>query len=260
MPELPEVETYKTYLDSTSLHQKITAIDCADDRLLKKDISEFEDSLIGTSLTETERIGKYLFVKTSGGKVLVMHFGMTGRLEYYKDTDSRPKYAHIVYSFDSGFHLGFLNKRKFGWNDLADSVDEYQEETGLSNDASKLTLKEFKASLSTRRTYIKPVIMDQSVAAGIGNWLADEVLYQSRIHPEKRVEDMGEDEIERLFETMKEVIEVTVEKEAVYRNFPEDYFIHIRKQGAICHHTGEKIKKKKVGGRATYFSPSWQTL
>ncbi len=174
MPELPEVATYKTYFDSTSLHQKITDIDCADERLLKKDFDEMREALIGQRFVSTERIGKYLFAKTSGEKVLVLHFGMTGNLQYYKGAESRPRFAHIVYSFDNGFHLGFLNKRKFGWNDLADSVESYQQKVGLSTDASKLTLEEFKASLSNRRTYIKPVIMDQSVAAGMGNWLTDE--------------------------------------------------------------------------------------
>ena len=258
MPELPEVATYKTYLDSTSLYQKITSVDCADERLLKKDFALFEESLIGEEFVGTERIGKYLFVKTSGEKVLVMHFGMTGSLEYYKDPEDRPKYAHIVYSFASGFQLGFLNKRKFGWNDLTESVDSYQKEVGLSTDASKLTLEEFKESLSTRKTYIKPVLMDQSVAAGMGNWLVDEVLYQSQIHPEKKVEMMNESDIEHLFKVMKEVIYVTVEKQAVYRDFPKHYFIHIRKLGAKCHHTGTKIQKITVGGRTTYFSPGWQ--
>jgi len=260
MPELPEVATYKTYFDGTSLHQKITDIQCADERLLKKDFDTFKDALIGQEFAETQRIGKYLFAKTTGEKSLVLHFGMTGRLKYYRDPEDRPKYAHIVYSFDSGFHLGFLNKRKFGWNDLADSIDDYQSEVGLSKDAMDLTFEDFQENIAKRKTYIKPVLMDQSVAAGMGNWLVDEVLYQSGVHPEHKLENMDAETIRHIYDTMQRVLKVTVEKQAVYRDFPEDYFIHIRKKGAKCHHTNSKIEKLEVGGRATYYSPGWQQL
>ena len=111
MPELPEVETYKKYTDSTCLDQKIVNIDCADERLLKKELSDFKDALVDQSFTETQRIGKYLFLKTTGKYILVMHFGMTGRPDYYYGEEARPRFAHIVYSFNNGYHFGFSNKR-----------------------------------------------------------------------------------------------------------------------------------------------------
>ena len=260
MPELPEVHGYQVYLDSTSLHQKIVTFDCRDTKLLKKSRSEFEKYLVGQSLTETQRIGKYLFVKTDGDKVLVMHFGMTGRPKYYKDADDRPKFGHIVLSFDNGFHFAFENKRKFGWWDLADTIEEYKEQVGLSDDARELSLEDFKASLSNRKTDIKKVLMDQGVAAGVGNWMADEILYQAKTHPEKRIEDMDDAAIETVFDAMKKVIEVAIEHDAHYSDFPKDFLMHFRKEGAECHHTGCKIEKIKVGGRTTYFSPEWQEL
>ncbi|AZQ44092.1 Fpg/Nei family DNA glycosylase [Nonlabens ponticola] len=258
MPELPEVQGYKTYIDSTSLHHTIESMDCRDDRLLKKDIRTFKKHLVGVQLSGTRRIGKYSFVETTGDKILVMHFGMTGKPTYYKDADARPKFGHIVLSFENGFQLVFENKRKFGWWDLIDDIEAYKKEHDLSDDARELSLDDFKKSLSSRKTDIKKVIMDQSVAAGIGNWLADEVLYQAKIHPQLKVADMSEERIEHLHKTMQEVIEVTIEHDAHYSDFPDHYLMHIREEGADCHHTSSKIKKIKVGGRATYFSPQWQ--
>ncbi|MEM8940301.1 MAG: DNA-formamidopyrimidine glycosylase family protein [Bacteroidota bacterium] len=258
MPELPEVEGYKKYIDSTSLQQKITGIDCADNRLLKKELGLFESALVGQSFIETRRIGKYLFLQTTGDKVLIMHFGMTGKPEYYYDPNLRPKYAHIVYEFANGYHLGFLNRRKFGWNDLTESVEDYQQKVGLSTDARDLSFEDFQKSFDKRKTSIKPVLMNQSVAAGIGNWMADEILYQSEIHPEKKTNQLSEGQIKTIFDRMKAIIETAIEKEAVYRNFPPHYFIHIRRTGAQCHHTSSKIKKLTVGGRSTYYSPEWQ--
>ncbi len=260
MPELPEVETFKKYIEGTSLHQKITGIDCEDHRLLKKDLESFEEALVGQSFTETKRIGKYLFLKTTGDKVLVMHFGMTGKPVYYSDPGTRPKYAHIVYRFASGYYLGFLNRRKFGWNDLAANIEDYQQHVGLSTDARDLSFEDFQRSLQNRKTYIKPVLMDQSVAAGIGNWMADEILYQSKIHPMKKTVHLTKEQLKTIFDRMKEVIETAVAKEAVYEDFPSHYFIHIRREGAQCHYTSSKIEKLTVGGRSTYYSPKWQEL
>ena len=260
MPELPEVETYRKYIDGTSLDQQIVGVDCADHRLLKKDLGEFHEALIGQTFTETYRIGKYLFIKTTGHKTLVMHFGMTGRPAYFYGREARPKYAHIVYQFANGYNLGFENRRKFGWNDLAESIEGYQQKVGLSTDARDLDYADFKKAVHKRRTHIKPVLMDQAVTAGIGNWMADEIFYQAQIHPQHKANELEEGQLARIFKAMKEVIETAIREEAVYENFPEDYFIHIRKEGATCHHTDAKIEKLTVGGRTTYYSPKWQQL
>lgn len=258
MPELPEVENYKRYFDGTSLDHRIVDFSCADDRLLKKTKKDFKEQLIGNRFTGSKRIGKYFFVQTNGESVLVMHFGMTGRLTYYKDKEDRPKFAHIVFEFENGFHLGFENKRKFGWMDLAHSIETYQKEKKLSEDARDLSWDDFYAALKNRKTFIKPVLLDQSVAAGIGNWMADEILYQARIHPESKIAALKEQHLKDIFQAMKNVIETAIEKEAVYTEFPEDFLMHNRNLNGKCFHTGVDIIKSKVGGRATYLSPNWQ--
>ena len=258
MPELPEVHGYKVYIDSTALHQTIVGMDCRDMRLLKKSLKQFKNYLQGEKLIGTHRIGKYLFVKTSSKKILVLHFGMTGRPNYYKDESDRPKFGHIVLTFDNGFHFAFENKRKFGWWDLIDSIEDYKKEHNLSDDARELSFEDFKKSLNNRKTHIKKILLDQSIAAGVGNWMADEILYQAKIHPKKTVQHMEVDEIEEIHKAMQKVIEVAIANDAHYADFPEDFLMHFREEDAICHHTGGKIKKIKVGGRATYFSPEWQ--
>ncbi|WGK65309.1 Fpg/Nei family DNA glycosylase [Croceiramulus getboli] len=258
MPELPEVHGYKTYIDSTSLHQKIVGLDCRDERLLKQPFNDFKEHLIGQSLTSTRRIGKYLFLETTGSRVLIMHFGMTGRPNYYKSADDRPQYGHIELSFENGFHFAFENKRKFGWWDLTETIEDYKKEVGLSDDARELTLEQFKDSLLSRKTHIKKVLLDQGVCAGVGNWMADEILYQAQVHPKEKVEDMDQSTIEKVFKAMQEVIETAIKHDAHYSDFPEHYLMHFRKEGANCYHTQGTIEKIKVGGRSTYFSPKWQ--
>lgn len=242
------------------MHKTITSFECSDNRLLKSPKADFERHLIDNEFTETKRIGKYLFIKTSGEKTLVMHFGMTGRPNYYKEKDDRPKFGHIVLGFQNGFHFAFENKRKFGWWDLIDSIDDYKADRNLSDDARDLNLEDFKKSLSLKKTYIKAVLMDQSVAAGVGNWMTDEILYQAQIHPMQKVSGMSAKDVEHVFQAMKKVIEVAIANDAHYPDFPEDFLIHRRKEGKTCFHTSPEIQKIKVGGRSTYFSPKWQVL
>ncbi len=260
MPELPEVHGYKVYIDSTCLHKKITSLDCRDNRLLKKPVTDFEKFLVGQHLLNTVRIGKYLFVETSGEKILVMHFGMTGRPTYYKSKEDRPKFGHIVLTFDNDFHFAFENKRKFGWWDLIDDIQDYKKEHGLSDDARDLSFEDFRNSLKTRKTHIKKVLLDQSVCAGVGNWMADEILYQAQIHPKKKVEEMSEGDLKNVYDAMKKVIEVAIKNDAHYSDFPEDFLMHFREKDGTCYHTKEAIQKIQLGGRATYFSPKWQVL
>ncbi|WP_124978779.1 Fpg/Nei family DNA glycosylase [Nonlabens xiamenensis] len=258
MPELPEVHGYQQYVNSTILHKEILEMECRDERLLKRPIKAFKELLIGNQFTGTQRIGKYLFLETSNQTSLVMHFGMTGRPSYYKDAAQRPKFGHIVLSLVNDFQFAFENKRKFGWWDIAENIEEYRKEHGLSKDARSLSLEEFRENLSNRKTDIKKVIMDQSVCAGVGNWMADEILFQAQVHPEKKLADMDDQQVSNVYKALQDVIETAIDNDAHYDDFPKNYLIHHRKEGGSCPQTGASIQKIKVGGRSTYFSPEWQ--
>ncbi|MBU1821068.1 MAG: DNA-formamidopyrimidine glycosylase, partial [Bacteroidetes bacterium] len=114
MPELPEVEGYRLYLEATSLHQPIEHIDVEDTKLLTTDQITLTEALHGAAFTGTRRVGKNLFVYTDKPGVIVrMHFGMSGDLEYYHSSIDRPRHARIVFYFRGGFNLGFVCPRKF---------------------------------------------------------------------------------------------------------------------------------------------------
>lgn len=260
MPELPEVHGYQQYINNTCLDHKIVALDVRDDRLIKKPLKEFKELLLGNSWAGTERIGKYLFIHVSSGQLVVMHFGMTGRPNYYHESVDRPRFGHIEIVFDNGYRFAFENKRKFGWWDITDSVEKYRIEHKLNIDARDLTFEQFKEAAAHRKTAIKNVLMNQSVTTGVGNWIADDVLYQAKIHPLKKANTITEDELKTIYDTLQHVIEVAIEHEAQYKNFPDYFLIHNRKGREFCYHTGNELEKIKVGGRTTYVSPEWQKL
>ena len=106
MPELPDVEVFKQYLDAISLHQEMVKVEVHDGRILKDiSVGELKARLKGHTLESTRRHGKYLLVRLEDGNWLVLHFGMTGRLKYFKDMDKDPEYDQLLIGFSNGYHL-----------------------------------------------------------------------------------------------------------------------------------------------------------
>jgi formamidopyrimidine-DNA glycosylase len=263
MPELPEVETYRRYLEATSLQQTITGLYVEDHKLLTTDYGTLSQALIGNQFTGTHRIGKNLFVLTSQGSVMLMHFGMTGSLAYYRDVEDTPRFARIQFHFASGFRLAFLCPRKFERLGLVGSIEEYAWAKNLGTDALDISVSQLTAKLMGKKALVKPLLLDQANVAGIGNWIVDEVLFQARIHPETRGTQLDEAAVERLHQAIGLVLNTAIEHEAVYGRFPKSFLIHAREwdesphadQGThkSCPVCSNEIQLTRVGGRATYF-------
>ncbi|GAB3932930.1 Fpg/Nei family DNA glycosylase [Larkinella terrae] len=276
MPELPEVEIYRRYLEASSLEQPIDAIEVEDPKLLTTDFATLHETLVGRWFTGTYRVGKNLFVLTDGpGEsakpvILHMHFGMTGDLEYYHSSLDRPKYARIVFHFRNGFNLGFICPRKFERIGLIDNIDTYLQRKKIGKDGLEITFSELTGQIRRKKALIKPVLMDQNTVAGLGNWIVDEVLFQAQIHPENRTEQLTDDEIRRIHEAIRLVLTTAIRHEAAYRDFPSGFLIHVREWDdspyddveahKFCPRCGTRIEKIEVGGRTTYFCPKDQRV
>lgn len=257
MPELPEIALFKKYVDATSLHKKIASLSFPDTSLLQSSKSDFEEALKGEEFKKTSRIGKYLFLQTTGNHVLVLHFGMTGELEYYKNQDPS-KYAKLIFHFDNGYQLAYSCKRKLGKIYLSESIEDFKNDHSLGRDALDLEEKEFLELLDQKSGSIKGALTDQHFIAGIGNVYSDEMLYQCKIHPKTKVEKLSDSERKELYRQMKKVLETAIENEGERSEFPSDYLISHRKEGEKCPKCSGKIEKIKVSGRSTYFCPKCQ--
>lgn len=259
MPELPEIALYKKYLDATALHQKITKVGFPDSNLLQDSPDLFKKALKDKELESSERTGKYLFVKIKNGKCMVLHFGMTGKLAYYKDGET-PDYTKMLLTFENDFHLAFICPRKFGKIYLAESAEQFREEHQLGKDALEFSEKEFVAYLQKKKGSLKSALMDQKSISGIGNIYADEIAFQCQLHPKSKVPALSEKDRKALYEQMKKVLKTVIEKDAVRSHFPKNYLTPHRKEGADCPVNDGKIEQIKISGRSTYFCPDYQKL
>ncbi|MBD2703995.1 DNA-formamidopyrimidine glycosylase [Spirosoma sp. BT702] len=271
MPELPEVEIRRQYLETSSLYQPISHIDVEDNKLLTTNYATLLTTLVDRQFIGTQRVGKNLFVLTDQPDVIVhMHFGMTGDLEYYHNSINRPRFARIVFEFENGFNLGFLCPRKFERVGLIDDIDTFLQRKKIGKDGLAITLEELTERVRRKKALIKPVLLDQNVVAGLGNWIVDEVLFQAYIHPEQRADTLADEQMSQLHDAFRFVLETAIRYEATYRDFPIGFLIHVREWDdspyddveahKFCPRCKTRIERSVIGGRTTFYCPEEQVL
>lgn len=262
MPELPDVVGFQRYLEATSLHQEVAKTTVNDSRLLEDiDAAHLERCLKGRKLEATARHGKYLFARAGDGWLL-LHFGMTGELHYWKDPGPAPEYAQVIFDFENDAHLAYINKRIIGKVGFLDDLAGYIAHQNLGPDALSVDLTSggFLRLLTGRSGPIKARLMDQSLIAGVGNIYSDEILFQARLHPKTGSSDLTKDDIKKLYRVMRRVLRVAADKGGDIGQFPKGYFLPHRESGAPCPGCGGEIKKIVVVGRSGYFCPRCQKL
>jgi formamidopyrimidine-DNA glycosylase len=266
VPELPEVETIKNELLPHVLGRTITDASIFWDRMVRKpSAAEFQARLIGRRITGLARRGKYLFFHLDDGTVLVMHMKMTGSLLVNPAED---RFTRAIIRLDSGAALHFWDPRKFGAMWLEESEDAVASQLGPEPLDADFTPQVLARLLHGRKAPIKPVLIDQSIIAGIGNMYADEALFEARIHPLKPAGDLSPDEVERLFRAIRKVLRKALRgKGASVRNYirpdgtpgrAHDEFNVAHGTGKVCPYCGGPIVRIVVRGRGTYICPRCQ--
>jgi formamidopyrimidine-DNA glycosylase len=255
MPELPDVEVFRRYLDSTALHKRIDSVSIKDDDVLE-DISanRLRRDCRGRKLSRSRRHGKLLFVQLDKDPWLRLHFGMTGFLSYYRDSDGRPEYTRALFKLKNGYELAYVAKRKLGDVSLVDDVDDYIAEEKLGPDPLEddLSASDFYELIDSKRGTVKSLLMNQSALAGIGNVYSDEILFQAELHPDTLVAALGRKERSKLWKTTTRVLKKAIDYQVDVSKFPRTYLLPNREDGASCPRCKGKIKRVKISGRSAY--------
>ena len=257
MPELPEVNAFRTYFDGTSLNQKIVDISISDGMIIKKITDDvFAAKLSGRYFKSSYRRGKYLFAELDNASFVLFHFGMTGDFKYYFEDEDRPKHERFHILFENGAKLGFDCPRKFARIEYIPDLDKYIDNLGLGIEALKITLDEFLAVISGRSAAIKGVLLNQKLIAGIGNLYADEICYQTRIHPASRLNAIPKKKLKEIFLSIQSILSEAIERTANYKDYPDDWFWKWRVKDGESEKG--KIMVEKVAGRTTYYVKGYQ--
>ena len=259
MPELPDIETFKRYLDGTSLRQKIRRVRVTKERTLK-DVSsrQIAKALQSRSFCASARHGKYLAAALDDGKQLVLHFGMTGYLQYAQEDEPDSPHARVIITFENGRRLDYDNKRMLGRVRLVDDFGALIEQLRLGPDALQVSPAHFDERLREHAGAIKSTLMNQAIVAGLGNTYTDEIPFQARIHPATPVARLDDRERRTIYRMMLKVLHKAIAVETDRSRLPRSYLIPHRYAGAPCPRGNGVVQQTHVAGRAAYFCPQCQ--
>ncbi|WZY93262.1 hypothetical protein YC2023_065591 [Brassica napus] len=278
MPELPEVEAARRAIADNCLGKKINRVLIADDNKVIDGISpsDFQKSVLGKTIVSARRKGKNLWLELDSPPFPSFQFGMAGAIyikgvavtkykrSAVKDSEEWPsKYSKFFVELDDGLELSFTDKRRFAKVRLLENPVSVRPISELGPDAllEPMTVDEFAKSLAKKKITIKPLLLDQGFISGIGNWIADEVLYQARIHPLQTASSLSKEQCEALHTSIKEVIEKAVEVDAESSQFPSNWIFHAREEKpGKAFVDGKKIDFITAGGRTTAYVPELQKL
>lgn len=269
MPELPEVETIVRKLrfgtDAPSLvGQTIERVTIQWPRhVAVPDAKTFQSELSGRTIKTVDRRGKYLVLSLDQGCLLI-HLKMTGDLMMSPEGEEPGPYDHTVFHFSSGWELRFSDARKFGKVYLVDDARQITGKLGPEPLGDGFGVTDFAERLQHRKRILKPLLMDQSFLAGIGNIYADEALHLAGIHPTRRSDQLSNDEIRRLWQGIQQALQSGIKHNGasldwVYRGGDfQNHFRVYQKAGEPCLKCGSEIVRIVVGQRGTHYCPTCQ--
>jgi formamidopyrimidine-DNA glycosylase len=255
MPELPDVEIFKRYLDATSLRQRINRVDVRDTYVLKSTSPrELARELKGRRFESSRRHGKHLFVRVDEEVWLRLHFGMTGSLQYLTNQkEAPPPHTRVLFVFANNHCLGFDDQRKFGEIELVKDVDAFLKNRALGPDALDVSLAQFKEIVRKHRGPVKSTLLNQKLIAGIGNIYADEILFRVHMHPATEISRLGDQTVAKLFRATRYILARAIVGKADADKMPRSWLLPYRGKSSKCPRCDRALKSARIGGRTAWF-------
>lgn len=268
MPELPEVESVLQCLTSGELSlvgRTVQQVKILRNSVIDGDRERFLQTVTGSRFQAVKRHGKYLFFMLSpAGDAdtfwFAVHLRMTGRLYLAPAAQAMARHTRFALMLDKSMALRFDDSRCFGRVWLLDTPDTVIR--GLGADGLAINRLEFLDGIRKSGRQLKPLLLDQSFLAGIGNIYADESLFRARLHPLQKGCNLTPDEAERLYRAVKGVLRQAVDAkganiDGVFEagSFPVAVY---GRGGKPCINCGAEIRKERYGQRGTHFCPDCQ--
>jgi formamidopyrimidine-DNA glycosylase len=270
MPELPEVETIARELREggkrgpSVVGQTIAGVTVRWPRhIATPSPREFKRRLPGQTIESVARRGKYLVFNLTRD-VLLIHLKMSGDLSVVNSAAPKDKHAHTVFHFADGHSLRFSDTRKFGKVFLVRRAEEITGKLGPEPLERGFTAKKLGGMLAAKRRQLKPLLLDQAFIAGLGNIYTDEALHLAKLHPLRRSDSLGKEEVRALRRGIHRALRTGLRHDGasidwVYRGGGfQNYFRVYDRAGKPCFRCGAPIRRIVVGQRGTYFCPKCQ--
>jgi formamidopyrimidine-DNA glycosylase len=254
------VERYRQLAEAAALGRPIAGVQASDAWYLKRGLTaeEAAAALTGRTFVAARRRGKLMMVDLDDGGVVGLRFGMSGRLLVdgspgvdqllYGRAGPDPRYDRFRVDFTDGGSLAMSDPRRLGGVELDPDL------SALGPDALGLTVAELRSALAGARMALKARLLDQSRVAGVGNLIADEVLWRAGLSPLRIAGDMAPVTVRRLHTHLTSGLAELIERGGSHLGdlMPE------RRVGGHCPRDGTPLVRATVGGRTTWWCPKHQ--
>lgn len=249
MPELPEAERARQQLERV-LGREIVAVDDRDTYVCRPHApGEIAAALVGHRLVATHRRGKFLWVETDGGPELGLHLGMAGRIAV-DEAEAPRAWDRFAIDFADGGRMALRDKRRLGRAVLAPDFSH------VGPDAADVDRATFRTRFGRSGAPLKARLLDQGVIAGVGNLLADEILWRARMHPRRPVNDLSEAELDALRRAIRAATRDAIRRGGAHTGHLNPH----RVRGGHCPRCGTELERATIGGRTTFWCPTCQAL
>lgn len=270
MPELPEVESIATRLrEGCSDHPPLPGLLIQDAQVLWEGSiaapqpQAFAERIRNQQIAQITRRGKYLILLLSRDALLI-HLRMSGDIFILPKAAALPPHARVTLTLGNGMVFVFTDPRKFGRVWLVSQAEEVLSGLGPEPFDDSLTPERFHQHLRQKKRALKPLLLDQSFLAGLGNIYTDEALHLARLHPLTKANLLTIEEARRLLDSIRRVLTEGIQRNGasidwVYRGGDfQNYFRVYQRAGEVCFVCGAPIQRIVVGQRGTHYCPNCQ--
>ncbi len=246
MPELPEAERARQTLESV-LGRRIAGVDDRDTYVCRPHPpGEIADALVGHTLATAHRRGKFMWLETDDGPALGLHLGMAGRIVV--DPEDSSHWDRFTLEFDDGGRLVLRDKRRLGRAMLNPDFSH------VGPDAAEVGRDDFRRLIGAGRAPIKARLLDQHAISGIGNLLADQILWQARLAPTRLTSSLSTEDLDHLRRETRSAVRSAIRLGGAHTG----RFIGAREHEGLCPRDGHRLERGRIGGRTTYWCPACQ--
>jgi len=247
MPELPEAERARRQLERV-VGREIVAVDDRDSYVCRPHApGEMAAALVGRRLVDSHRRGKFLWAETDGGPQLGLHLGMAGSLTV--DEAPAPRnWDRFVLEFADGGRLALRDKRRLGRAVLQPDLSH------VGPDAAEVGREEFRLRVSRGTAPLKARLLDQGVISGVGNLLADEILWRARLSPRRPANELSTAELDLLRRAVRAAVRDAIRNGGAHTG----HFTPHRRLGEHCPRCRTALERATIGGRTTFWCPTCQ--
>ncbi len=266
MPELPEMETYKTLLGSLIGGQKITDVAIQREKSINVPVDNFTKQISNQTVKTITRRAKYLIFQLQDGSCLLLHLMLGGWMFFGKEEDKPDRTIQVKLSFGDQ-HLYFIGLR-LGYLHLLspEMVKEEFKDLGPEPLGSHFTIDAFQQVMQKRKGGIKATMINQEVLAGIGSGYSDEILWHAELRPDKKINDLDNQQLTRLYQSIQFILQRGI-RQGGYMENPlykgdgktggYEFYVHAR-EGEECPRCRARIVLEEISSRKTYLCQNCQ--